>query len=48
LSTAIREQLANGLRETAVVGSDAQLLGVLDEVQIAETYLHAAVRDDGS
>jgi CIC family chloride channel protein len=47
LSAAIRELLANGLREVAVVGSDGRLLGVLDEVQIAEAYVRAAVRDDG-
>jgi CIC family chloride channel protein len=48
LSTATRELLANGLREIAVVDRDRQLLGVLDEVQIAEAYVRAVVRDDGS
>jgi CIC family chloride channel protein len=46
LSKATRELLANGLREIAVVDQDRQLLGVLDEVQIAEAYVRAA-RDDG-
>jgi CIC family chloride channel protein len=48
LSTATRELLANGLREIAVVDGERQLLGVLDEVQIAEAYVRAVVRDDGS
>jgi CIC family chloride channel protein len=45
LSMATRRLLANGLREIAVVDPGGQLLGVLDEIQIAEAYLRA-VRDE--
>jgi CBS domain-containing protein len=48
LSTATRELLANGLREIAVVDTERRVLGVLDEVQIAEAYVRAVVREDGS
>jgi predicted transcriptional regulator len=48
LSAATRELLANGLREIAVVGHDRQVLGMLDEVRIAEAYVRAVVRDDES
>ena len=42
LGHAAQQLLANGLREIAVVDRERQLLGVLDEVQIAEAYLRAA------
>jgi len=48
LSTALRELLANGLRQIAVVDTDGQLLGVLDEVRVAEAYVRAVVREDAS
>lgn len=48
LSRATQQLLANGLREIAVVDRDRQLVGVLDEVQIAEAYARAVVRGEGS
>jgi CIC family chloride channel protein len=47
LGKATRQLLANGLRELAVVDRNLQLVGVLDEIQIAEAYVRAA-RDEGA
>lgn len=47
LSRATQRLLENGLREIAVVDPDRQLVGVLDEVQIAEAYARAVVRGEG-
>jgi CIC family chloride channel protein len=47
LTKAMRQLLANGLRELAVVDKDQQLIGVLDEIQIAEAYLRT-LRDEGA
>ena len=44
LRTATEAMIANELRELPIVSSDNRVLGMLDEADIAEVYLKAAVR----
>src|SRR5262249_42883036 len=48
LRTATERMVASGLRELPVVDAERHILGFLDETDIAQTYLRAAVRNENS
>jgi len=48
LRTATQRMIQNGLRELPVIDANRQVLGLLDESEIAEVYLRAAVRAESA
>ena len=46
LHTATERMVSSGLKELPVVDSEQHILGFLDETDIAQTYLHAALREE--
>ena len=48
LHTATERMVLSGLKELPVVDHEQHILGFVDEIDIAQTYLHAALRDQSA